>query len=53
MTVHAAACRLQRGRLLGAAGSEPFGHARALLEAEGVIRPSRFAATLVPIAERS
>lgn len=50
MSVHAAACKLQRGMLLGAAGTEVFTHGCSLLADEGVRRPSRFAATLVPIA---
>lgn len=50
MAAHAAACKLQRGRLMGATGGEILEHGCALLNREGVRRPSRFAATLIPVA---
>jgi hypothetical protein len=50
MTAHAAACQLQRGGLRGRAGVDELGRGAARLAGEGVRRPDRFAATLVPLA---
>jgi hypothetical protein len=53
MTAHAAACELQRGGLLGGAGADVHACGAARLAGEGVRRPDRFAATLVPLAASS
>jgi hypothetical protein len=50
MAVHAAACVLQRGVLLGADGAHAFERGSALLVNQGVRRPVRFATTLLPVA---
>jgi tetratricopeptide (TPR) repeat protein len=52
MAVHAGACLLQRGMLLGADGAHAFERGSALLVNQGVRRPTRFATTLLPVAAR-
>jgi serine/threonine protein kinase len=52
MTLHAAACQLQRGMLLGASGTNVFAHGSALLANQGVRCPIRFATTLLPMVAR-